>query len=216
MRQTVVVITPPAVAPVSVDEAKALLPDAVDGDDDLIESLIAAATARLDGPAGWLGRALVTQTLELQRCDFGLGLIDLPYPPYQADSIEVTYTDGNGDEQTLDASAYRIVAGGVGRARLFPAYGTAWPATRWDDGSVKISYRAGYGDTGDDVLEPIRLAIKLHVQSMFRLAKSGASGFLRSETVEGVGSASWVTPDVLNGTIDRAMDALLAQYRVFG
>jgi hypothetical protein len=56
---TLVVVTPPAPI-VSLAEVKrqARVESAFTDDDDLFTGLIAAATAALDGPGGWLGRAL--------------------------------------------------------------------------------------------------------------------------------------------------------------
>lgn len=78
------VITQPAPI-VSLDEAKWHL--IVEGTDEArdayIESLIAVATAWLDAPDGWLGRALGEQTLEAAfptRCLPATR--DMPYPPF--------------------------------------------------------------------------------------------------------------------------------------
>lgn len=62
---SVVVVTPPTVSPVSLDEAKRhLRVDWID-DDATIQSLIDVATAAFDGPDATLGRSLVKQTLAL-------------------------------------------------------------------------------------------------------------------------------------------------------
>jgi uncharacterized phiE125 gp8 family phage protein len=52
----------------------------------------------------------------------------------------VKYDDANGVEQTF--SSYRLVPGI--NARLLPAYGQSWPTTSRGDGTVRISYVAGY------------------------------------------------------------------------
>ena len=57
-----VLVTPPAETPVSRTEAKAHLRVDGTGDDDLIDGLIDAAVAHLDGYTGILGRCMVTQT----------------------------------------------------------------------------------------------------------------------------------------------------------
>ena len=53
----VFVVTPPEPV-VSIDEAKDHLRVDGDGEDALIEGLVAAATGHIDGPNGWLGRAI--------------------------------------------------------------------------------------------------------------------------------------------------------------
>jgi hypothetical protein len=64
------VIEPPGEVISLVDAKKHLRVDHGD-DDDYITGLVAAAVAWLDGPAGWLGRALGVQTLELVTDRFG-------------------------------------------------------------------------------------------------------------------------------------------------
>ena len=76
----VIVITPPAPV-VTWEEADQHL--RLDGDDEqreMVERLIAAATQHIDGPDGWLGRALGLQTLEARMCGF-CDLIRLSYQP---------------------------------------------------------------------------------------------------------------------------------------
>lgn len=82
-----------------------------------------AAMAMIDGPRGWLGRALNPQTLELAtraysrhgwlRCSAPLA-VDLPCPPV-IEIISVEY-DLDGSTTTIDPSAYRLQRG----AALFP------------------------------------------------------------------------------------------------
>src|SRR5579875_4153338 len=65
----VAVITPPEPL-VELDLAKQHL-RVDDGDsDDLINAYIAAAQANIDGPGGWLGRAIGLQTLEVRLDSF--------------------------------------------------------------------------------------------------------------------------------------------------
>ena len=67
---SVAVITPPAAAPVSLDEAKRhLRVDFID-DDEVIQALINVATATFDGPDSTLGRSLMKQTLAMNLDSF--------------------------------------------------------------------------------------------------------------------------------------------------
>ncbi len=68
----VVVVSPPAPL-VGLDLLKQHL--RVDGSDDdaLITAYAAAAQGQIDGPAGWLGRAIGPQTLELRLDRFDAG-----------------------------------------------------------------------------------------------------------------------------------------------
>lgn len=91
----VTVITPPEPI-VSWDEARVHL-RLEDGDDQqaYVEGLIAAVTAWLDGPVGWLGRALGEQTLEAVFPIYGEPAARCyPYPPFLSLVSDVPAVDG--------------------------------------------------------------------------------------------------------------------------
>jgi uncharacterized phiE125 gp8 family phage protein len=169
------VVTPPPPV-VSWEDADAHLK--LDGDETqkaLVEGLIAAATGHLDGPAGWLGRALGPQTLEA-RAERFWSPGRLPYPPHI--SIEsVKYVDANGVLQTVSPDQYELEGG-----ELLPAHGFAWPSVRGDRGGVRLRYRAGYvADPVADPLvpalpAPIRAAILLMVGDLYRFRETAVSG----------------------------------------
>ena len=156
----VVVIDAPDSDLVSLEEAKAHLRVDFDDDNDYIEGLIKSAVANVDGPAGWLGRALLTQTLEWRGDEFGSCDIRLPFPPI-TEVVSVKYDDADGVEQTVSDTDYRLV-GQPSAPRIALAYGSSWPAVRWQSESVRIQYLAGYGDP-EDVPAPIKQAILLMV-----------------------------------------------------
>jgi uncharacterized phiE125 gp8 family phage protein len=200
------VITPPAVSPVSLDEAKAHLRVDHGDDDALIQSLIDAATQHLDGPAGWLGRALIKQRLEM-RLDFFIhwhrdcssGEIALPCPPLLG-NVAMIYVDAAGAEQTLDPSVYSIVgSGGRSTARLALAYGQSWPSPRYQREAVRIQFDAGYGEARAAVPAPIRQAILLHVGALYEQREA--------VTLSNTAAAAIVLP--------MAYEALLSPFRVF-
>lgn len=127
---TVVVITPPS-AVVSLEQAKKHCKVELSEtyDDVLISAYIDAATAWLDGPSGWLGRALGMQILELQLCEWPSNPVTLPFPP-TIEVLSIAYVDPDGAEQTLDVPD--------------PLWFENMPAVRGRPGDVKIRYRAGY------------------------------------------------------------------------
>lgn len=162
----VVVITPPEVPLVSLADAKAHLRVEHDDDNDYIEGLVAAVTKTLDGPDGWLGRALITQTLEWRGDEFpACGDIGLPYPPIASIS-SVKHDDNDGAEQTVSSGDYRLV-GQPSMPRIALAYGSSWPSTRWQSEAVRIRYVAGYGADPTDVPAPIRHAVLLMVADLY-------------------------------------------------
>lgn len=171
----VVVIDPPAPI-VTWEEADQHL--RLDGDDEqreLVTRLVAAATGHIDGPNGWLGRALGVQTLEAYLPSFGVISIALPYQPV-VDIVSIDYVDVAGDTVTMADVDYEM----TGRL-LRPAWPKQWPSAQWrgcDGETVRIRYRAGYAaDPEADPLvpavpEPIKQAILLMVGDMYRFTET--------------------------------------------
>jgi uncharacterized phiE125 gp8 family phage protein len=153
-------ITPPALEPVTLDEAKAHLKVDTADDDALITALIAAARAR----AEWhTGRAFVTQGWTLWR-DGWAACVEIPLPPLQAvTAVTVHAPDGTGT--VIDPSTYTVDMASQ-PARI--AFGCIPPLALRRVNAVSIAFTAGYGDAGNDVPELLREAIleivaELHV-----------------------------------------------------
>lgn len=73
------------------------------------------------------------------------GAIRLPLPPL----IEVThvyYQDGDDVEQEVLAADFVVDDSGRGHAWLLPLYDTLWPLAHSAANSVRIVYKAGYGN----------------------------------------------------------------------
>lgn len=187
----VVVVTPPEPV-VSLEDAKEHLRVDHDDDDALITGLVAAAIGHLDGPSGWLGRALGRQTMELTLDSFagleGSGIIRLPFPPV-ASVAAVKYIDRTGIEQTADPATYRLIDG----ALLAPVFNGRWPLTRCDYESVRVTYLAGYLE----LPQPIRVAILMLVAQWY----AGRDSVTRDEQIP--------------RTLPFGVEALLAPYRVW-
>ncbi len=184
----VFVITPPD--PLDLDEVKAHLRVEGDDEDTLIEAYVAAATSHIDGPDGWLGRAIGVQILEA-RCDtLTCGdCIRLPFPPV-IELVSVSYLDATNVEQMADLEDFEVMG------RDLVASDSNWP---WVGGStrreaVRIRYRAGY----EAIPAPIKAAILLMVGDLYR----------NRETV----SAGAMTHVPMSTTVEN----LLAPFRVFG
>lgn len=153
-----VVVTPPATEPVSVDEVKAQLRVDYAEEDGLIAAYISSARETLER---LMWQAFITQTLALTLDAWPAGdVIRLPRPPLQAVSA-VTYITQDDVEHTLDPGAY-IVDITTKPGRVVLRSGHSWPsASLRSAAAVKVTYTAGYGDAADAVPEPIRLAIRL-------------------------------------------------------
>lgn len=155
-------LTPPAALPVTLAEAKAFL--RVDGADDdaLIETLIAAAVASLDGEYGDLGRCLIAQTWRLDLPAFPPSAIELPLPPTIAVDA-VAYTDTTGSTVAMAEADFRVTgAGSYGFARITPSSG-CWPAGT----AVSVTFTAGFGTAAEDVPADLRAAILARVATAY-------------------------------------------------
>lgn len=97
-------ITPPAVALVSLAEAKAHLRVTSADEDTLITGLIGAAMQYLDGWGGVLGRCIMAQTWRVPLTGFTDQY--LPFPDPQAAAVK--YLDAAEATQTLLPAAYLV------------------------------------------------------------------------------------------------------------
>lgn len=198
--RALVVIPPEPV--VTWAEAKAHLRLDGDGEQAFVEAMIAAATAHIDGPAGWLGRALGLQTIEVRLPSFGVTSIALPYPP-AVDIVSIEYVDSDGDAAILDDEDYELSG-----PLLRPAWPNSWPAAQWrgcDGDAVRIQYRAGYAVNPDaetivpNIPAPIKAAILLMVGDLYRFRTSASDMNITATSI----------PMSLN------VEALLNPYRVY-
>jgi uncharacterized phiE125 gp8 family phage protein len=158
---SVEVITPPATVPVTLEQARHHCRIDFGDDDVYLVALVEAATLLAEK---WLGRSLISQTLEMTLDGFPACPVPLRRPPIETMG-SVKYDDPAFGEVTLDNSAYRLVD--RPDAKLTLAYGvTAWPLSASGD-AVRIRYTAGYGASGDAVPAAIRQAILLFVGHWF-------------------------------------------------
>ncbi len=186
----------------------------IHGDDDAaVAAMIQAVTEEIDGPSGWVGRALGKQTLELMLKSWPSCEFKLPYPPIITD-VSVAYADEAGAEQFVDEDQYTVSDG-----RFWFASGWAAPTLGEHPFPVRIRYEAGYdgedvesGGTGP-VPERARQAIILSVQSLKSLGAENL--FLRSEEVEGVGTTQYTVSDQAGAVIKRASESLLSTLVVY-
>jgi hypothetical protein len=204
MRVRVVVPPEPIVLPADIFGSHA-------ADDAGVAAMIAAVTEEIDGPGGWLGRSLGPQTLELVKDCWGGRSIRLPCGPVIAiDSL--VYLDVDGIEQTVDGSSWSRTGDLLWLRPTFSA-----PTLSSEPWPIRIRYQAGYdgrdidsGGTGP-VPERARQAIILSVQDMLRLGTAAPA--LRSETVEGIGSQTYLDADRVSAIVQKRCDALLWNLR---
>lgn len=134
--------TAPAAEPVSTADARTHLRITQTSDNDYLDSLVKAAREACEE---YQFRRLINSTWDLKLDGFpGLsGEICLPYPPLSS-VTSITYTDQNGDSQTLSSALYTVDTT-TEPGRIVPAYLQTWPNTRAHINVVTIRYVAGYG-----------------------------------------------------------------------
>ncbi len=148
-------ITPPAVEPVTLAEAKLHLKVDTTDDDALITRLITAARTR----AEWhTGRALNTQSWILwldawPEC----GIVEIPLPPLQSVSSVTVYAPD--DRATvLDPAIYQVDTASA-PARLTLKSTVMPPINMRAINAIGVAFTAGYGNAATDVPAGFRAAI---------------------------------------------------------
>lgn len=189
-----VLVTAPAIKPVTRTEVKDALDIGYTDKDTLIDGLIAAATSYLDGWTGVLGRALCEQTWRQDFDSLSLRCMRLPlFPVISITSVK--YKDTTGAEQTINSSNYTLQTDDLGSyVQFLSTYSS--PALWTELPRASVTYKAGYADNGSasTVPEAIKQAIYLMIRQWFDNPTAAVVG----QTVE---------------RMPFAVDALLAPYR---
>ena len=160
---------------ISTADAKAHLRVEHSSHDTMIDRLVAAATAALDGPHGFLRRALVTQTWLWSLPCFPLGSeLHIPLPPLQS-VTSVQYYDASDVQQTLSASAYYTYTADKSDGYIKLKNTQFWPITYERDDAVTVTFVAGYG-AASAVPEPIIQAALMRVANMYTFAGDTVTG----------------------------------------
>lgn len=188
-------ITQPAVEPVTLAEAKAQLRVVTSHEDVDIARMIVAAR---EAAEQYTRRAFVAQVWEAGYERFpDCGVFELAKPSLIS-VVSVSYTDDDDVEQTLVAGTDYTVDTYSEPGRVIRRTGVTWPTITEAGIRVRVRFMAGFpqgeGSPGDDtenVPEPIRHAILLHVAEMFENRDTAAA-----------------MPD--------ACESLLHPYRVYG
>lgn len=202
------------------DLKKALGISGIDQDNALKFALAAAIAALDPASGGWLGRALMPQTWELQLRSFvdvrrawprqpALQAIELPYPPL-LQIVSVKYLDAAGADQTLAlGTGYRVIGQGqvFGKQAIAPLYAASWPAARVDDASVRIRFTCGYDGDANVMPKQLVQAICLSVRALLPLMTRDAMLF--EDKVEGLGSKRYQNNPEFSAIVEKAIGSLL-------
>lgn len=179
-------VTPPALDPVSLAEARAQCRVANPDDDGLLAGYVLAARHYAET---YTRRAFVSQAWELT-LDYSWPTeriggywsyrITLPRPPVSS-VASITYVDQLGVTQTLAADQYRVAKVETGETVIEPAYGVIWPGVREQLATITVRFTAGYGASPGDIPEPIRQAMLLLIAHWYENRETVNVGNITSE-----------------------------------
>lgn len=157
MHLTIVTPPSPGFFDAWLNDAKVYLGRDGDIHDALIVDLIRTATARLDGPAGDLGRALAPQTWR-GRFDESEGEVHIPLGPVTAVG-SIAFTNPNGEPETMPGGDY-IVEGDFIRPRV------RWPSSHRTVPGIFVTFTAGYPDLAS-VPAPVKTGVMEYVAALY-------------------------------------------------
>lgn len=176
-------VTAPAVEPMNLDEAKTYLRVEHNDEDEFIAGLVVAARSAAED---FTGRALITQTWKLlldtfprkkrvgdqwwdgakegplTMIDGELDFIEIPKPPLQSLTHIKAYHE-DGSITTMAGADYIVdTASEPGRAVL--KAGKTWPVNLQRANGVEAQFVCGYGASGFNVPEGIKLGMRLAME----------------------------------------------------
>jgi hypothetical protein len=109
---------------------------------------------------GQLDRQSIERTSQATGVFYGGGILVRRCPVVSVDVF--SYIDTTGALQTLASDGSAYITDVISEpGRIYPAYGIAWPISRWQNNALQITFTAGYGTTVSTVPSRARNAIKM-------------------------------------------------------
>jgi uncharacterized phiE125 gp8 family phage protein len=158
--------------PLTLAEVKDHLRVDQDLEDQLIESLIGAATEAVEG---LVHRPLVNSTWT-HYFDRFPGELSYELQPGVSSITSITYLDENNVEQTLAASVYELSEDWVPMFRLAPDQD--WPDVLDHPDSVRVTVVSGFGADRHAVPDNIKAAMKLMISHWYENREAVTPGSL--------------------------------------
>jgi uncharacterized phiE125 gp8 family phage protein/SPP1 family predicted phage head-tail adaptor len=156
MNYSLVESTAPTAEPITVYDAKCQSRIDETADDLLIQAYITAARRYLERI---MCRSFVTTSWTMTMDDFPRVIRPPRSPLISVTSIK--YFDGDGNQQTLATSVYKVDAL-TEPGRIVEAEGQSWPSVQNEINTVEVIFKAGYG-LAAAVPETVKQAIRLLV-----------------------------------------------------
>lgn len=164
MKELYTLVTPAAIAPVSLEECLSDLRIDNSDEDDLIEAYIRAAT---EFCSEVVGRKLINEVWKYSIRFVGDGKIELPFQPV-SELIEVQYFDNDNASQTIPLNNFYVYNYDT-VSTIEPVLNYTWPLSYNRRDAINITFKTGYGDNPESVPETIRRAIRLMVVHMYEI-----------------------------------------------
>lgn len=167
MRRVENLVTPPAVYPVTLAEAKAQSRVTFVEDDDILNRYIAGATLHVEE---MLQRKLITQTWKMFLDSWPAEITTL-FGDLQS-VTHVKYTDEDESQSTLDSSTYLVDTDSV-PGRIILKSDESWPTDALSPKNpIEIQFVTGYGDAASDIPQDIRDAILILISDKYTYRES--------------------------------------------
>jgi len=171
-------------AAITLADAKAACRVLHDDEDVYLQLLIDAASSMVDGPFGYLGQAVTTQSWKIRfpgSTVRGQGILSLPFGPVASITTIKTF---DGTTLSADLKADFELQGGRFTPAIAPKAGTQWPdlADRWD--ALQIEFVAG--DLVAAVPARIKQALLMIVAHWFMNREATLIGSISKEIEIGV------------------------------
>lgn len=145
----------------------------------------------------------------------GLGF-EIPMRPFTADASLLAFDvlQGDGSYQAMSPSLFNIVQSDDAFARIErSASGFPWPYFGYyAPKAYRFQFKAGFGTTGASIPAAIRRAIIIHAGLLRTFRTTDLS--LKQRSVIGVSSRQYDTSGVPITTIEKAIRAVVRNYRV--
>ncbi len=183
-----VLVTPPAVELLTVDEVKKYLrlQAGETSEDAYLTSLIVAAREYCEN---FQNRAYITQTWELSFYYWPSWEIEIPRGNLQKIDL-ITYKDSWGQTYTLTEGFHYVVTTRGVLGRISPPYAKFWPPfTPWPLDAVVIRFTCGYGDATSAVPVKVLQAMKMLISHWYENRE--ATGSASKEVEFAVSALLW-------------------------